>query len=98
VRLRYSPKAAQDILEIADYASDFSTSGAIQLIDRLEQAIDRLLTFPSLGRIREDLHSALRSWSVDDWVIFYRVLEGDILEVARIVRGSRDIEEEVRGL
>lgn len=53
--------------------------------------MDTLAQFPSMGRRRDELLPALRSFPVDDYLIFYRqIAEG--IEVVRIVSDYRDLE------
>ena len=44
---------------------------------------------PDMGRLREDLSAGLRSFSVGNYVIFYRPMKGGI-EIARVLHGARD--------
>lgn len=48
-----------------------------------------MANFPNMGRKRDELYSSLRSFPVDDYVIFYYVIEGGI-EIQRIVSGYRN--------
>jgi toxin ParE1/3/4 len=43
-----------------------------------------------MGRHREELAAELRSFLVDNFVIFYRPMDGGI-EVVRILHGARDL-------
>jgi toxin ParE1/3/4 len=46
---------------------------------------------PLLGRLRPELALNLRSFPVDNHVIFYRPIDAGI-EVARVLHGARDID------
>jgi toxin ParE1/3/4 len=75
-------------------------SGSMNTADRLVDSItDRfylLATHPNIGRARdEDLRPRLRSFPVGEYVIIYRVEEGDVL-ILHVLRGSRDIEALLR--
>ena len=70
-------------------------SGSLEIADRLIDTItDRfylLATHPNMGRARDgDLRPGLRSFPVSEYVIIYRIDEGDVL-VLRVLHGSRDI-------
>ena len=55
-----------------------------------------LARHPHIGRPRdEDLRAGLRSFSVGEYVIIYRVEENDVL-ILHVFRGSRDIETLLR--
>ena len=45
---------------------------------------------PGLGEVREDLGEGVHATLVGSYVVFYRVIGGN-LERSRIVRGDRDI-------
>jgi toxin ParE1/3/4 len=46
-----------------------------------------------MGRKRDDLAKGLRSFPVGKYLIFYHLVKGDI-EIARVLHGSRNIDEE----
>lgn len=71
-------------------------SGSTEIADRLIDTIaDRFLLisrYPEIGRSRDhDLRPGLRSFTVGEYVIIYRIAGSDVL-ILHIVRGSRDIE------
>ncbi|MEH1843255.1 MAG: type II toxin-antitoxin system RelE/ParE family toxin [Nostoc sp.] len=75
--------------------NDYLFAGNPDIADRLftiiTQKLDTLAQFPSMGRRRDELLPALRSFPVDDYLIFYRqIAEG--IEVVRIVSDYRDLE------
>lgn len=91
---RYSPQADSDLHEIWDYVA--VESGSMEIADRLvDSTIDRfylLATHPHIGRARdEDLRPGLRSFPVGEYIIIYRIEEGEVL-ILRVLRGSRNIE------
>ena len=68
----------------------------LELADRVVDSLSRrfflLSTFPNVGRRRdEDLRPGLRSFSVGEYVIVYRVVGEDVL-ILHVLRGKRDIE------
>lgn len=61
------------------------------MLTLITQKLDNLAQFPSMGRRRDELLTALRSFPIDDYLIFYRpIAEG--IEVVRVVSGYRDLE------
>ncbi len=91
---RLAPEAERDLEDIAFYI--FLQSGNIEiaykLIESVSQRFALLATYPHAGRAREELGSGIRSFSVGEYILLYRV-EGDDVVIQRVVRGSRDIEE-----
>ncbi|OYD91001.1 plasmid stabilization protein [Nostoc sp. 'Peltigera membranacea cyanobiont' 213] len=84
-------QATQDLQEINDYLFAGNPDVADRLLTLITQKLDTLTQFPSMGRRRDELLPALRSFPVDDYLIFYRpIAEG--IEVVRVVSGYRDLE------
>lgn len=90
---RISTEAERDLDEIWLYVA--SQSGSVEIADRIVDTLtDRLFllsSHPHIGRDRSrDLQQGLRTFPAGDYVIFYRIEDGDIL-VLRVIHGSRDI-------
>jgi len=71
-------------------------SNSIEIADRLIESITNrfllLSRYPEIGRSRDhDLRRGLRSFSVGEYVILYRIDGEDVL-ILHVMRGSRDIE------
>ena len=100
---RVAPQAEAELDNIWYYVA--KESGSIEIADRLIDSITErfylLARHPHIGRARdEDLRAGLRSFSVGEYVIIYRVEiyrveENDVL-ILHVFRGSRDIEPLLR--
>ncbi len=71
-------------------------SGSIEIADRLVDSITQrfllLSRHPRLGRRRdEELRPGLRSFSVGQYVILYRI-EGEDVLILHVIRGSRNLD------
>ena len=91
---RVAPEAEAELDDIWYYIAKESDS--IEIADRMVDSItDRfflLARFPHIGRRRdEDLRPGLRSFVVGEYVIIYRVEDGEIL-ILHVTRGNRDLE------
>ena len=86
-----SPQAAQDLQDIHDYLFANNPDTADKFLDSITQKFEMLTNFPNMGRKRDELLSALRSFPVDDYLIFYRQIEEEI-EIVRVVSGYRDLD------
>ena len=86
-----SPQAAQDLQAINDYLFAGNPDSADRFLSVITQKFERLANFPNMGRRRDELSSSLRSFPVDDYLIFYRPIEGGI-EITRVVSGYRDLD------
>lgn len=86
-----SPQAAQDLQEIHDYLFTKNPDTANKFLDAMAQKFEILANFPNMGRRRDELSPILRSFPVDDYLIFYRPI-ADGIEIARVVSGYRDLD------
>ncbi len=90
-RVLRKPLARADLLDIWNYVADDSPAKADRLLDTINKRCQTLARFPKMGRARNELGPSLRSFSVGNYVIFYREISKDI-EIIRVVHGARDIE------
>ncbi|MGK7953560.1 MAG: type II toxin-antitoxin system RelE/ParE family toxin [Xenococcaceae cyanobacterium] len=89
---RFTAPASRDIEKIVDYVADKSSfDSAERLLKKINQKCSKLANFPNMGRRRDELSPLLRSFPVDDYLIFYRPIENGI-EVLRVVSGYRDLD------
>ena len=57
----------------------------------LYETMQKLAQFPLVGKERAEILEGLRSFPVNNYVIFYRSVDNGI-EVIRVLHGARDIE------
>ena len=87
---RLSPLAEQDLDDIWSYvAGDASFTTADRLIDDIFHRFELLAEQPGIGRMRPEFGIGVRSFAVENYVIYYRQ-EGDDVLIARILHGRRD--------
>ncbi len=89
-----APQAESDLDEIWYFLATQSDSVEVadRIIDLITARFALLATHPYVGRRRdEDLRPGVRTFTVGDYVIAYRV-DGDNVLILRVLRGSRDIE------
>ena len=86
---RLSALAEQDLDEIWSYVAEHaSPTIADRLIDAIINRFELLAEQPRMGRLRLEFGAGLRSFSVENHVIYYRY-DGDVL-IARVLHGRRD--------
>ncbi len=86
---RLSPLAEEDLDRIWSYvAEDASPTTADRLIDAIFERFELLAEHPGMGRVRPEFGAGVRSFTVENHVIYYRH-DGDVL-IARILHGKRD--------
>ena len=87
----FSDIALQDINEISDYLFEqYGEKLADQFLKSLLMKCDRLTQFPQMGRKRDELSFNLRSFPLQDYLIFYRITSNEI-EIVRVVSGYQDL-------
>lgn len=90
---RFTAKASRDIETIIDLIADNSGFDAAErFLKKVNQKCKNLAIFPNMGRRRDELLEELRSFPVDDYLIFYCPIEGGI-EILRVISGYRDLSE-----
>lgn len=90
------PCAVKDIENIIEYLSRFYETTAIKQYDRIMSGINKLKQFPLMCPVYETTSSryTYRKLVVDDYLIFY-VVNGDKIEIHRILNGKREISNEL---
>jgi len=69
----------------------YSPQAANRLLNNILDKCETLGRFPNLGKSRDELVVGLRSFPVEDYLIFYFPVENGV-EIARVVSGYRDLE------
>lgn len=90
-RVRRSDLAEADLIEIWHFIAQDSPDAADRFLDLLEEKCHLLAASPEMGRRREDLAPALRSFPVGRYAIYYRMAPGGI-EIARVLNAYRDLD------
>jgi toxin ParE1/3/4 len=87
---RLSRRARQDLLDIWSYIAEDSEAAADRFVDLVIQHLRLLATNPYIGRRRDELRPGYRSFSVGQYLIFFRIAANSI-EIMHILHGRRDI-------
>ena len=83
--------AKQDLKEINRYIIRFNPGAARRFNEKFKQQCKLLANFPNIRQSCDNFTGGLRSFPVEDYLIFYRPIDG-VIEVVRIVSGYRDLE------
>jgi toxin ParE1/3/4 len=92
-QINLTQAAEQDLTEIVDYIADENPSTALKVIVRIEKNILKLEDFPLIGvvpRIRRLARKGYRILIVDDYLVFYVIVNSEMIEIRRILSGKRD--------
>lgn len=90
LELETSPEAENDLLEIWLYIAEDQPINADRYLDKLQEKVLKLATFPDLGRDRPELAKGLKSFPVDRYNLYYLVSESK-LTLVRVLPADRDI-------
>ena len=88
MRVRYSKRAVADLIAIADYIREHNPRAAQAVERRIRASIDRLETFSFIGRPTNDPSMRLLPIVRYPYVVFYEVLEGEVV-IHHIRHGRR---------
>lgn len=90
-RLILSRAARSDLIEIWEYIASEDESAANRIHREIRARFETLLSFPELGRRRDELKKGLRSFPVKKYVVFYSIIK-DGVKIARVLHGAQDID------
>lgn len=85
--------AEADIDEILSFIADDNLDAALALNDRFTSRFEMLADTPRAGRERKEFRSDARSFPEGSYLIIYRILAGDDVEILRVLHGARDLGE-----
>lgn len=83
-------RAERDLISIWQRIAQDNPDATGQMLDRIDTAAGQLAQFPQLGRPRFNLSPTLRSFVVQNYLIFYKPSETGIL-ISRVLHGARDM-------
>ncbi len=87
---RLAGEARLDLEEIWLYIARDNPEAADRLNRNIIQKFPFLAANPEVGRNRPELAPRLRSFPVNNYIIFFRPMENGI-EIVRVLHGARDI-------
>ena len=88
--LSYTPKARQDLTDIALQIAADDPAVAFQFVDGLETHCAHLVRHPLMGRPRSEFGSAIRSFAHPPYTVYYRYNEAtDEVEILHVRHGRR---------
>jgi toxin ParE1/3/4 len=92
-QINLTEAAEQDLTEITDYIAGKNSAAALKVIVRIEKNILKLENFPLIGvvpRIRRLARKGYHILIVDEYLVFYVIVNNEIIEIRRILSGKRD--------
>lgn len=91
-RIRKTPRARHDAIEIWAYIARDNIDAADKLIDEIETCLQSLARMPLSAEAVPFIGEGIRRTSVGNYVIYYRPSD-DGIQVLRILHGARQPED-----
>jgi toxin ParE1/3/4 len=85
--------AEVDIDEVLFYIAEDNLKAALLVYDRLLHCFEMLAQTPKAGRERKEFRHDARSFPEGNYLIIYRILFSNDVEVLRVLHGARDLDE-----
>jgi toxin ParE1/3/4 len=86
-----APSARLDLKEISSYITRFNSGAARRFNKKIIQQCKLVADFPNMGQSCDNFANGLRSFLIEDYLIFYRPIDSGV-EVVRVVSGYQDLE------
>lgn len=90
MKLTFSPRAAADLNEIADYIARDGPGRALRFVQEIRERCAGIVLAPQGAVRRDDLLPGIRMVPFRRYLIFYTA-SGDSVRIERVLHGSRDI-------
>lgn len=94
---RLADPAQADLKETWYYIAKDDAGMADQWLDRGDQEIDLLTRNQKAGRLRPELGAGIRSWPFGKYVIVYKILTRNLIEIQRILSTYRNLSSQFKG-
>jgi toxin ParE1/3/4 len=85
----FSPQAQTDLHEILEYIALDKPFAGMAFVQHLRDKCTLLAENPELGEVRSELGENVRIFTVEKYIIFYRIRESQV-EIIRVLSGYRD--------
>jgi addiction module RelE/StbE family toxin len=92
----WTAPAREDVNEIIDYISRTNEAYAVKVLDKIEENVEKLKTFPTAYRIVHELEKygylLYRDIIVDYWRVIYKI-ENDLVHIMLVIDSRRNLED-----
>lgn len=94
-RVHRTEPAKRDYHSIWSYIAERNVTAADRLLRKIDEKLDAYAEWPGMGRLRTEFGPAIRTFTVGDYVVFYRPVQ-DGIELLRVIHGMRDLHRAFR--
>jgi len=98
-RYRLSPAAVEDMEAIIDHLRERNPVAAVRFIEAAQATFEHIafvpLAYPKLRTAKPtlaDMRSRPLSGAFDRYVVFYRVVDEDLVDVVRLLHSAQDLQ------
>lgn len=92
VTIEFTPKAIEDIDNIADYVSLQSPHFAQKLVKSIFKEVEILRSFPSIGRVVPEIdEQEVREIFYQKYRIVYHLIDQSTIHIVTVQHGARDV-------
>jgi toxin ParE1/3/4 len=85
-----SPAATRDLNDISSYFAQQNIEAGERVLALFTEKCMVLIGFPHMGKSYQFLRSGIRGIPLEGYIIFYRVVEADIV-ILRVVSGRQNL-------
>jgi toxin ParE1/3/4 len=85
--------AEADIDEVLFYIAEENLKAALSVYDGLLHCFEMLAQTPKAGPERKEFRRDARSFPEGNYLIFYRIINSNDVEILRVLHGARDLDE-----
>lgn len=89
-RVFFTRRAREDLIDIWSHIAKDDPHAADRVLDRLNEAANRLAEHPEMGAARDDIRPGLRYRVIGSYLLLYRLVDAGV-EIVRAVHARRDI-------
>lgn len=101
-RIVTAPSVRHDVRRIARYVARFNPEIAARFELEFWDCVDMLRVNPEIGKAMPGTAPPIRFVRVSErfhrYLVFYRILSNETLQVGRVLHGSRDVQRAIRRL
>ncbi|MDD2760898.1 MAG: type II toxin-antitoxin system RelE/ParE family toxin [Methylomonas sp.] len=89
--IQRSARAEEDLIELWLYIAQDNPPAADRVLDDIEECFQHLAENPLMGRLRPDIAPELRYFVVGKYLILYRIMQPNDIQIVRVIHGARDV-------
>jgi toxin ParE1/3/4 len=90
-RVTRSAQADEDLIAIWLMIAAENPAAADRVLDRMDDVCDMLAHYPAAGPARDDIAPSLRYFPAPPYLVLYRIVTEEHVDIVRVVDGRRDL-------